>query len=344
MRFQAIQSGIKPHDYALEFTLRALEARGHETYRIDGRTQGMGLAFDLVGMEGTIANTLTPFTETWGAHFTKPWILSGHGISLHKSWTVSTKVDLSLYPTQLWLDYGHVFVHHGDCKLQAVNGWGKMDAYWKLRQTRQTVRDEIYKQFALDITKPLVVYAPSWSRPKCETLELWRKNAPWEEAVYGNSGTEYMNGEVTHALRDLPIELLYMPHTGGCHAAIAEQFWPQRRVEILVAADLLISDVSSVAAEFLAMDKPIVLLHKHEEDMLPGDGRLFHRKGAVALFFGAYCRIERLDLIVSWHLEHAGQASTARAHWLARGVGTVDGHCAEREAEAIEKFAEEYRT
>lgn len=338
MMFQGILSGVAPHDFALDFLLCGLERRGHTVHRRARQDATSN------GCDASISNTLAPFLREH-QHFVnpaRPWILHGHGMALHKHWTVGTYIDFSLYPTALWVHYGERYVYHGDCCLVAAGGWAKLDFYHKLLGCRREVRSEIYSQMGLIPQKPLVVYAPTWSRPTAESWALWQQDDRVPDGAYVNSGTEYMRHRIIEQIERLDVNLIYMPHTGGTDAATAAGFWPSRRVEVLVAADLIVGDISSVLTEALCLDVPIVHVRREPEDRRPGDYHVFANTRMPMCEFGDVVDVADLPDVVRYRLSRADDYAGLRRFWRESGCGVVDGHAADREAVLIEEAVRTY--
>lgn len=126
-------------------------------------------------------------------------------------------------------------------------------------------RDEVLKELKLDPAKKTVLYAPSWD----EGLSL-RKNG--EEVIKNILKTENINLIVKlHPISYCPENgPNYLFYTGGINwtekFSVFSDYENFRHVQsnnidpLLEAADLMVTDVSSVALEFIMLDKPVIYI------------------------------------------------------------------------------------
>ena len=344
MRIQAIMCGVPSHDYSMSFMLDVLRARGHEiVYTGFFRQKDLPEVMS-DGVDCTVSSLNQPFNSRHEDFRdpARPWVLFSHGISLHKPFSMGRLgIDFSFYHMPVWLDYLRAF-HDDTCTPICTHGWGKLDQYWKLtRECRGEVKEEVYKQHGLDPGLPLIVYAPSWSREGYETWAKWQ-DSPHHNDIYVCAGTEYMSDRVLAKLNTIRANLVYLPHDMREDSEDGEGFWPSRRVELLAAADLLVSDTSSMAAEFLMMDKPIVQIARMPEDRLDGHLHLFHTPELPPCHLGdPVYDLDTLVDIVERRLV-TDEYAAVRDFWLRHAVGRPDGLCAEREAVALESCVDVY--
>lgn len=126
-------------------------------------------------------------------------------------------------------------------------------------------REEVLKKLDLDPSKKTVLYAPSWD----EGLSL--RNAG-EEVIKNILKTENINlivklHPISYCPEDGPNYLFY---TGGINwtekLSAFEEYKNFRHVPgnnidpLLEAADVMVTDVSSVALEFIMLDKPVIYI------------------------------------------------------------------------------------
>lgn len=347
MRVQAVHTGVASHDFAMSFMLEVLREQGHEVVRAGFfRGEGEFPPIASTGFECTVSPLNQPFNARHDDFLdpARPWILYSHGISLHKPFSMAALgIDFSFYPQAAWVDYLAAY-HQDTCRAVATNGWGKLDLLWALAQKcRQEIKEDVYAEFGLNRYRPLVVFAPTWSREEWPTWKLWQENGP-HPSLYRCAGTEYMAPEILKALHTLDANVVYLPHNMGADNEKGIDLSPERRVELLAAADVLVSDTSSMVAEFLVFDKPIVQVARMPEDRLAGHLHLFHEPTLPPCIVGdPIYDLSRLAETVARRCE-VDEYAEVRRFWRDYAVGDIDGFCAQREAAALESAVFEWHS
>jgi len=118
--------------------------------------------------------------------------------------------------------------------------------------------DEIRRELGLDTSRPTVTYAPTHN-------------------LYSDSSLSVSGREIIRTLVDMPVNVVVKLHSarlspsaGGVDWAAALTEWDAPNLSLalgydscpyLYVADVLISDVSSVAWEFSLLDRPIIYYH-----------------------------------------------------------------------------------
>jgi len=136
----------------------------------------------------------------------------------------------------------------GDSRIERV-GMPKLDAL----VDGSLPRDETRERLGLDPDLPVVLYAPTWGEGS--SLEAW-------------------GAEILDALGRVPVQVLVKLHDNSLDLRKTRVDWEARMrgvegprfrhvrdasiLPALVAADVLVSDASSVANEFLLLDRPII--------------------------------------------------------------------------------------
>lgn len=107
----------------------------------------------------------------------------------------------------------------------------------------------------------------------------------------------------------------------------------------MVCADVMISDVSSAYAEFMLLDKPVVLFNnprqKHYCQYKPDDIEYRIRDAGIQV-----ASIEELKLAVKLSLANPTEFSEKRKYYAAKLNHAIDGQCSQRAAEAIMEISE----
>ena len=128
------------------------------------------------------------------------------------------------------------------------------------------------------------------------------------------------------------------------------------KIPFLLAADLLISDISGTAFEWLILNKPLVTLTNIDWLCLPAHPRATQRANSPLVVtnidrtymssevFDAGEIVEQLDELanaVSNELENPRKLEERRLYWKEKAInGFGDGRCSERLADFIEEVVE----
>lgn len=264
------------------------------------------------------------------------WIQISHGISPYKPWgcsKVNNAIKMRLVPTEAWAEHvkDKATPQTG---IIPVDGWSKLDHYYHALRNKAVLKAALFKKYGFNPKKPLVVYAPTGARQHALTKEAWVQ-AYGTERGYGWHGSYYHRKEVKKIVSKVA-NFYEIPHpTIGRSDA-------KDRVALLAASNALIGDISSMSLEYIAVNKPIILLRKRKEDRQPADFHLFGNQAGPVVDLGKIIDIEGLGSVLSKVLKRDDHRAR-REFWRKQLLGTVDGHCAEREADAIERFAEEHK-
>ena len=74
------------------------------------------------------------------------------------------------------------------------------------------------------------------------------------------------------------------------------------KIDILISSDILISDISSMAIEYLSLDKPIILLKKNIEDRTIYDFKLFSELDRQIIDLGDIVGLSELIKVIDIRL------------------------------------------
>ena len=192
------------------------------------------------------------------------YIYTEHGAAPLKRYTYSahyTRYDLLLLPGALWVNrLGNLYPNILErCK---VIGYPKV----RNKVLKEKERLLFCKKYNLDNLKPIVLFAPTWSG--------------------GNPKSGIFNYKY---LLDIEANIIIIPHDGDVqYKSILEGLGNVRVIELCqnetisdyyAFTDLLISDISSTAVEFSAINKPVVCmisdsLSDYDLRFIDTDGRL----------------------------------------------------------------------
>jgi CDP-glycerol glycerophosphotransferase (TagB/SpsB family) len=204
-----------------------------------------------------------------------------------------------------------------------ITGWAKTDELVLLDPI--STREGVVRDFKLDPNKKIILFSPTYNIPIWEPLpnacgHLARK-------VYEALGGKY--------------NLLFCPHeldnwkedTKGLPNVIRMS----NKNRLLVAADMMIGDRSSIMSEFLVLEKPqIHLWNTVEQDTLVP--HLWGKKENERVGFGPRTSVSNLAEVVESLFADPTLFAQERAYWKHKIFYKPDGHAAERVADAIEDY------
>jgi hypothetical protein len=148
-------------------------------------------------------------------------------------------------------------------KVEVINGgYPKSD---KLFQENHPSKKDIFKKLNMDPEKKTLLYAPSWDKG----LSLREFGVPLIDIILKNDDYNLIVKLHPNSFRSKN-DNYYIHYTGGIDWK--QQFMPYSHkqnfsfildfniIESLIISDIMITDLSSVALEFLAFEKPVIYL------------------------------------------------------------------------------------
>ena len=330
MKICYLGSELETHLLSTKATLDCLRARGH---KIEMRIWHYGKE----EKEITFANSDADLFITDGHYNITPpsnilWIQISHGISPYKPWgcsRVDNAIKMRLVPTTRWEK--HVTkIRTGTSGVIPADGWSKLDLYHNALRNKEELRAALYKKYKFDPKRPLIVYAPTGARANALTKKEWI-------AQYGSEKGYSWHGSYYHHLEVRKIVSSIANYYEILHPTISRTDDIKDRVPMMAISDIMIGDISSMSLEYTCVDKPIILLKKHVSDCSPKDFRLFGEDTNPIVDLGDIIGIEELKDVLKYRLKH-DDYKNIRRYWKKLLLGTVDGKCGEREADAIEQF------
>jgi CDP-glycerol glycerophosphotransferase (TagB/SpsB family) len=211
----------------------------------------------------------------------------------------------------------------------AAGCWAKTDLLLDLKRQRGLLREQFCQAQRLDPALPLIAYFPSY--------------------IGGGHGVRQVRDvRLLHKFLPREVSLLMFKHQMEHKDTL--KFWEHSRGAILkhgiikqqamAAADVIISDTSSMAYEALVFDVPIVLIDNPKD---PAYLHVRHKLKYPRLDFGEVCTIQELGAAVTRCLRQPGRLAEKRRHWRDWILGPVDGKCAQRAVTAIENEGARWR-
>lgn len=336
------------HVLATRSTLRALEKRGHTVERRIWHygKEATEITFknsdaDVFLSDGHYKNTAFPDTDPSPCGVAEMpdrrflWVQLSHGISPYKPWGCSAVGDatkIRLVPTLGWQKHASKTATSTSFTVD-VNGWCKMDQYYKALQNKQELKELLFSKYNFKHGQPLIVYAPTGIRQHAPTRSEWAKKYG-TEAGYAWHGSYYHNEKVKKIASDIS-NFYEIPHPTIARNDVKD------RVSLMAISDMMIGDISSMSLEYTCVNKPIVLLRKNIEDSAPTDFRLFGEKENPIVDLGDIVGVKELSRTIAYRLIH-DDYKEIRNRWRELLLGEVDGKCGEREAIAIERLWEKH--
>lgn len=289
-----------------------------------------------------------------------------HGLSCTKGWGNNQPIEYYFSPAPYWSEEleKRMVGNSGQKIYELVTlGWPKMDCWHRLVQFRDQLRDEIRKKHNLD-SRPIVCYWPTYKggghsgRPVTvgevyETLSVEFNCFVGPHQMEGGAKVEYMEGLSEEVRNPGPKQRLILYETvpdwgertgfishvpeGARLGKWEKSVWA--RLAYLVAADALVSDISGIAYEYLAVDQPLVLLDKEED---PNYFRVNHSPKGQKIDMGAKAPLERLVSVVQEEIANPERYSKQRARWRDWVTGPVDGSVTSNLVDFLEKAVSKY--
>ena len=135
-----------------------------------------------------------------------------------------------------------------------ITGWPKLDILYEKLKNKEEIKKNIYKKYKLDTGKPIVAFLPTFKHSDariCGTAEM-------------------LSSPHFSKIENLIVSLHYFDTTKENIIEYMKKYpfiWKDHdKYDLLIAADIIIGDLSSVLVEALPLDKPIIhLLNKEDQ-------------------------------------------------------------------------------
>lgn len=280
-----------------------------------------------------MSDVISPFSKIY-KDLNRPFVFVPHGISAFKPFRPTKNcrhVNSYIFPSQVWVEQfltNDIKNNIKDSRLENSYGWSKMDIYYNKIQNKEKIRNKIYKKYNLNSKKPLVVYAPTGIRQNAGTLEKWKKEYK-SQSGYIMHGAYYLKDKIRKQINKTDVNLIELPHP-----CIKRGDIDNDRIDVMVASDMLISDISSMAIEYLAIDKPIILLQRDIPDRTPLDFKLFSEINKETINIGDIISYKELAETIEYRLQN-DDFKIAREYWKEKLIGKFDGKASIRAAKLI---------
>lgn len=214
-----------------------------------------------------------------------PWVETFHGFGFKKHIQLHREIvnfDLILLPGEFHKN--SIASHYPQIPEEALQivGWPRIDSFFRGDYCRETTLSNL----GLDINKKTVFYAPTWGgyhgehglwgrwfNKEYEVFEQVCKFCQDEDLnfiVKLHGLSPYINDERLKAIAEKYNTCWVTKNMGYYHANPNEYLW---------CSDVLITDLSSIAIDFLALDRPLIFIDPDEsldawtEASMPADYR-----------------------------------------------------------------------
>jgi CDP-glycerol glycerophosphotransferase (TagB/SpsB family) len=331
----------KGHRRCLVPVMEALMQKGYtvdEYYADDIREKPNVILPRLKTHSLTILNYLK-IVERLDKYIPRPIINMSHGLAVWKRFHNRHLADLHLLNhdwdgrqmTALYPYYSF------NCR---TVGFPKLDSLVKLLPHRQDVKAEFIKEMKLDATKPIIAFLPTWGGD--------RPNIDEPEGTFfelEKIDTNKIPNFILSAHNTIGSGLTGDRYDGNTIPRKADIFKKARYVwvapnkdKLLLAADVIVGDISSILIESLIVNVPII--HLHRGSFAPFE--LNDSEGYDGmLLLGQVCSIKRLPRIINDVLKN-DDYKLLRKYWRDRLLKySIDGKATERAVREIELVLKE---
>ena len=260
------------------------------------------------------------------------WIM--HGVSCTKDWRIPqalssrrrkcVKTMRFISPAPYWTEVVNAHPHCGKRFTVSETGWPKTDILVGLNRERDSFRNKIIKNFNLD-DKPIIAYFPTW------TAKVHARREESDPNIICNILKDYNVLFCGHQREPRNIVSLFKK----CDASVWES--GIAKLEIMIAADMIITDTSSVAYEACIVPNRSVVLLDNQSD--PYYLNIKNNKEGKFLDLGPRAYLSNLKEVVDYHIVHPEDYQLRRDYWMNYVLGATDGKCASRIVDLMEKEA-----
>jgi len=245
---------------------------------------------------------------------------------------LAKKYDLLLFPSEF---HKNLYIKHrvfakGDPRLKVV-GWHRIDCF---AHPEMFDKQTICRKFGIDAAKPTVFYAPTWSvygdhgifyRWFKEEFEVFRNLCEHIESIGANFIIKF------HPLLQKPFmqnktfweKFLSVVEEYG-HVTVIDALIDEDPQPLLYITDVLITDISSIFADFLPLNRPVVFIDPQLDIWEQTEICASYRAGFVVE------TPEQLLYAISDSFENPGRFELCRKRVLNKLVSVFDGRTAER--------------
>ncbi len=290
-----------------------LKKRGHAIL------QGERTPFPKNEIDGTLIASVLYMNPGIIQKLKRPIFFMPHGVAVVKTtlYQIHTKTDFMLMTGPIWKErMEHVFPRF---KNNIEIGFPKSDELVNGKSTR----DQVINELGLDPKEPIVIFAPSWDD----------KDAKRKGSIDALPEVE--------ALGFKNLLLCLHEYDKMFHKLEGKKVIKQpNKNKYLLAADLLIGDISSIMIEFAILDKPMVQID------MTGDRQQYGIWEEPASHYGIFQIGEfatrgTLPRAVKKALNEPDKYKFLRDYWKWRSFYNL-GYATRSAADAIEKLAGSY--
>jgi len=221
-----------------------------------------------------------------------------HGIGLWKS---GTQTDI---PTDFFIPgpiMGKWFQLEQPNKKYHIVGFPRIDSLLNKLKQREQIRNVFIQKLKLNPSKPIVAYVPTFNNndgfnkrgTSTELNKIDPKSIP--NFIISIHGLDLTRGYI----RDLEKRFQYV-------------YWEANKENLLVSADVVVGDISSLLIESLVLNVPIIHLYRGDYAIF----EMFDRAGEFGLLtLGEVCKAEQLAATITQNLK-VDKFAALRAYWL----------------------------
>lgn len=247
----------------------------------------------------------------------RPKFFIWHGAGITKKHKFNIDIDYFFAPTETWKKYVEKQMDKSKYEILVGFGHPEIDLLAGYKYYEKKHGNGSLKKMFLGVDTPLIVYAPTWRIGSNK-----QKNA--REVSFGDVLNELRNYSVI--LMPHLMETSEKNHPGAIYPKGAS------RLKYIASADLLVTDISGAAYWFAVMDKPIVLIDRHNNP-----DYLTEKVSGKKLDIGESAFIEELRHTVIRNLLYPNMFKKQREFWVKEVIGRTDGQNCKRIIDKIEE-------
>lgn len=282
-----------------------------------------------------LSDTATVMTKL---HVTAPRVQVFHSLPFknHVFVPSTAEYDLILVPSSYYRDeLRRRYPQLAASRVQAV-GWSRADIF----RAPPFSREATLARLGLDPARRTVLFAPTYDLfpPDRFFPESWGDPYRVFESLCRDLAAAEVNFILklhhfsVRLIRDTRLRAIAERH-GAVWFNAVNKFYMEDPRELLYATDLLITDISGAATDFLPLDRPIVFIDVADQQLwLTADLRREDRAGACV------SDPQGLQPAIMQNLEHPALFADARRRLREKVFDSLDGRAAERACAAVLEF------
>lgn len=251
-----------------------------------------------------------------------------HGLSCIKGWGTPDEVNCFFAPTEYWADKVTKWsTEKGLDRVAYVTGWPKMDLYYKNEQYRDRFRKVLFNRYTNGVEKKIVAIRPTYN-----------------EANNDHSKRKYsikeMFDRISRAASDyLVLISRHQTETSELPTNLYDMQPASANIDVTIAADVVISDRSSIVFECAGMNKPVIMVDNPD---VPGHLHLESQVALPLVDAGPHVTNDNIVDAIEHMIEEPMWYEDRRKYWGDFVAGPYDGNRSKCVVDLMLKYHEEH--